>query len=182
MQAEAGRSLKDILDPSKYAYAGYSMGGGGSLYAALADPSASAILPLAPFSGGNNYTGLAPPMLVVSCSQDDSFANNSQHSDVFYKEVQSPKAQVYVSGDHGCVATRGEEETVGRYVILWMKLYVQEDNRYRKSFCDGGGGALSLQSTVCKPSDFEESDACSASYSCYVVFFCVILSALMVLL
>jgi hypothetical protein len=114
MQSQVNGTLKNILDPIKYAYSGHSLGGGGSLSAALQDRAASAILPLAPYHTRKDFSGISTPMLVVTCSQDTA-ANNSQHSDVFYASIQGPKAQIYVLGPHRCATSEGDTETVIRY-------------------------------------------------------------------
>jgi hypothetical protein len=186
MQTQANGTLKNILNPTRYAYAGFSMGGVGTLYAANVDRNASAILPLAPYYTGTNYTGIVSPMMIVSCTQD-TVATNSAHSNVFYTKVQSPKAQVNVTGLHRCPMNIGDPTTVGRYAILWMKMYVQVDDRYKATFCAGGGGAVSLNSTVCATTvqrSFSRSvtDAGSDLHFSSVVFLSVFLLVAMIVL
>jgi hypothetical protein len=186
MQAQANGTLKNVLDPTRYAYAGFSMGGGGTLYAANVDRNASAILPLAPWYTGTNFTGIVSPMMIVSCTQD-TVAENSRHSNVFYAKVQTPKAQVNVTGLHRCPMNIGDPTTVGRYVILWMKMYVQVDDRYKATFCAGGGGAVGLNSTVCatavQRSFFRSvTDAGSGLHLSSVVLLCVSLLVVTIVL
>jgi hypothetical protein len=134
------------VDPTRLAAMGWSMGGGGSLIAAQSNPNIKAIIPLAPWSPGSRFT-YATPTFILSCA-GDAIAGNSSNSDVFYASLTGEKAQMTMSsGGHYC-PTRAND-TVGRYVVAWLKRFVDGDTRYSSFICTSGTprGASSYRNT-----------------------------------
>jgi hypothetical protein len=133
------------VDPARLAAAGWSMGGGGSLISAGADPNIKVVLPLAAWNPGSRYTYNKPAFL-VSCS-NDSIAGNSSNSDVFYNSLSGEKAQLTISDSHFCVTT--SNNLVGKLMVSWLKVFLDGDARYKSFACPSGtpSGATAFRST-----------------------------------
>ena len=123
-----------VTDVTRRAVSGHSMGGGGSLTAAQADPTLKAAVPLAPWHMSKNFSRVKVPTMIVAC-QNDTIAANKLHSDVFYASLAPglPRAEVEVKGvDHMCSTTLAPNhvDEVGKAVVAWLKRFVDEDMRY----------------------------------------------------
>jgi dienelactone hydrolase len=115
------------VDISRQAVVGHSMGGGGALLAATADPALKAAVPITPWNvSTRDFSKDQVPTLVLSCEKD-FIAPNAQHAYPFYNGLSAdlPRAQVEVGGaDHLCPTT------LAKAVIAWLKRFVDEDTRY----------------------------------------------------
>ena len=133
------------IDPTRLAAGGWSMGGGGSLITAGADPNVKVVLPLAAWNPGSRYTYNKPAFL-VSCSSD-AIAGNSSNSNVFYSSLTGEKAQLTISGSHFCVTS--SNNAVGKLMVSWLKRFLDGDTRYSSFACPSGtpAGAVSFRST-----------------------------------
>ena len=123
-----------VTDVTRRAVSGHSMGGGGSLSAAAADPTLKAAVPLAPWHTTKNFSRVDVPTLIVAC-QNDNIATNTQHSDKFYASLAAdlPRGEVEVKGvDHMCSTNLAPNyiNEVGKAVVAWLKRFVDEDTRY----------------------------------------------------
>lgn len=123
------------VDLSRRAVMGHSMGGGGTLLAATADPTLKAAVPITPWNMGSNFAANQVPTLVLSCEKD-AIAVNSQHSYPFYASLPAtlPRAQVEVGkADHMCplsFAKATYQTAVSKATIAWLKRFVDDDARY----------------------------------------------------
>ncbi len=124
------------VDISRQAVVGHSMGGGGALLAATADPALKAAVPITPWNvSTRDFSKDQVPTLVLSCEKD-FIAPNAQHSYPFYNGLSAdlPRAQVEVGGaDHLCPTTLAKaayQTAVSKAVIAWLKRFVDEDTRY----------------------------------------------------
>ncbi|MEY4766311.1 MAG: hypothetical protein RI907_2984 [Pseudomonadota bacterium] len=123
------------VDISRRAVVGHSMGGGGTLIAAAADPTLKAAVPITPWNLSRDFSKDQVPTMVLSCEKDFIAANN-QHSYPFYASLSTslPRAQVEVgAADHMCPTTlaKGAYQTsVAKAVVAWLKRFVDEDTRY----------------------------------------------------
>jgi hypothetical protein len=137
---------------------GWSMGGGGALYAASQRPELRAAVPLAAWHGTKDWSSVTVPTMLVSC-QNDSTASNSSHSIPFYESLPDlvwedrhepheeldgtplfgTRAYVEVAGGgHNCVtsdASDAQKVTVSRSVLPWLKLKLDGDTRYEPWVC-----------------------------------------------
>jgi dienelactone hydrolase len=126
---------------------GHSMGGGGTLIAATADPSYKAAVPLTPWSlSPNNFSGNQVPTMIVACERD-TIAPNKTHSDKFYASLSTdlPRGYVQIAGaDHLCATSLANAKyrtTLAKTAIAWFKLFVDEDARYTELVQSGLNGA-----------------------------------------
>lgn len=141
--AQSGQTpFSRVADTSRQAIIGNSMGGGGALSAAVADPSLKAVVALQPWHTTKNFAGVASPTLIVACEKD-SIAPNDTHSDVFYTSLGStvPRAEIEMRGaGHLCatfLASKAQKATMGKSSVAWLKRFVDNDQRY-DSLVKGG--------------------------------------------
>jgi triacylglycerol lipase len=133
--AKAGQvPFAAVTDVTRRAVAGHSMGGGGTLAAATADPTLKAAVPLAPWSVVKSFSGNKVPTLIVSC-QNDKVAPPKQHADVFYASLSKtlPRAKVEVkSVSHMCATNVAPDyvDEVGKATVSWLKRFLDDDQRY----------------------------------------------------
>lgn len=134
--AQSGKApYAAVLDASRRAVMGHSMGGGGTLAAAVADKTLKAAVPITPWHTTQSFAGDTVPTLIVACEKD-WIAPNKQHSDPFYASLGStlPRGEIEVKGaDHLCplsLAKASYQNTVAKSAIAWLKRFVDEDGRY----------------------------------------------------
>jgi triacylglycerol lipase len=131
-----------VTDVTRRAVAGHSMGGGGTLIAATADPTLKAAVPLAPWSLlVKNFSRDDVPTMIVACEKD-TIATPKVHADVFYASLANdlPRGEVEVKGvDHMCSTNLAPNyvNVVGKAAVSWLKRFVDEDMRY-DSLVKGG--------------------------------------------
>ena len=124
------------IDTSREGIMGHSMGGGGTLIAATANPSLKAAIPAAPWSlATKNFPTLAVPTLILAC-QSDVIAPVSGHADRFWasfnKQLPSAFAE-YANGNHFCPtssAPAGAKAAFSKLGVSWFKRFVDGDDRY----------------------------------------------------
>jgi triacylglycerol lipase len=134
--AQSGKApYAAVLDASRRAVMGHSMGGGGTLAAAVADKTLKAAVPITPWHTTQSFAGDTVPTLIVACEKD-WIAPNKQHSDPFYASLGStlPRGEIEVKGaDHLCplsLAKADYQNTVAKSAIAWLKRFLDEDSRY----------------------------------------------------
>jgi len=156
--ATDGHPLAGLVDGNRLAVIGHSYGGGGALLAGTDHPSLSAVVPLAPYDESPNFSRLTVPTLVVGC-QDDSLAPVAVRAIPMYESIPASVSKAYLElagGDHLCVETgNGNKAIQGKYVVSWMKLFVDRDVRYWPYLCGGphaadvDGEAISAYRDTC---------------------------------
>lgn len=132
--------VRTRVDASRLAVAGHSMGGGGTLEAALDRPSLQAAVPLAPWDTTKSWSGLRVPTLIVG-GQSDTIAPVASHSIPFYTSFPAATEKAYLE-------LRGQShffpQTVntltGRLAVAWLKRFVDNDTRYDQFLCPGPSG------------------------------------------
>jgi hypothetical protein len=124
------------IDPTRLAAGGWSMGGGGSLMAAQSNPNIKVVVPMAPWNPGMRYT-YNKPTIIMSCSSD-AIAGNGANSNVHYAGLTGPKGQITVSGSHFCPTSTNT--VAARYVVAWMKRFLDGDTRYQQFVCTPRSG------------------------------------------
>jgi dienelactone hydrolase len=131
-----GSPLRGRVDVGKMAVMGHSMGGGGTLIAASEhSDDLQAAIPFTPWEPEADLSGIRVPTLVIAGS-DDSIAGVEEHAWRHYNLIPASTTKVYMEvdgGDHFIADTnRGTDlATMGRYAIAWLKLYLDDDERYR---------------------------------------------------
>jgi len=118
------------------------MGGGGALLAANAQGSAlRAAIPFTPWEPEADFAAVTIPTLVIAGSADQ-IAPVDAHAWRHFQSIPASTPKLYMEidgGDHFVADTeRGPDlATVGRYVLAWLKLYVDGDEGYRTLLYDG---------------------------------------------
>jgi predicted dienelactone hydrolase len=133
-------AIRGRIDASRLAVAGHSMGGGGSLEAADERPELQAAVPLAPWNTTKNWSDLRVPTLIIG-GENDSVAPVSSHSQPFYESIpaSSEKAYLELNGaSHFFPQTT--DTTTGKYMVAWLKRFVDDDTRYEQFLCPAPRG------------------------------------------
>jgi dienelactone hydrolase len=136
VKAENSRAegpLDGALDLGRFAVMGWSMGGGGTLLAAIGHPELKAAIPLAAWSPGVTFSNNSVPTLLFAGTADPLAGGQSQG---FYTSIPeaTPKMLYEVAGGAHDIAndpsSAGGE--IGLYGLSWMKVFLEGDERYRE--------------------------------------------------
>ncbi|MGW4499975.1 alpha/beta hydrolase family protein [Micromonospora sp. NPDC004336] len=133
-------SVRGRIDPTRLAVSGHSMGGGGSLEAAVARPSLQAAVPLAPWNLDKSWSDVRVPTLIIG-GESDSIAPVSSHSEPFYTSIPAASEKAYLELNG---ASHFFPQTVNtptaRQAVAWLKRFVDDDTRYEQFLCPGPSG------------------------------------------
>jgi dienelactone hydrolase len=128
----ASSPLMGKISEAHLGVSGWSMGGGGTLIAASANPELKAAVSFAawgPSGGASNKV----PVLMFEATADGLAAGMS---DGYYRAVPEtvPKMLFEVSGSSHNVANdpANHSGTIGLYGLSWWKVFLEGDERYRK--------------------------------------------------
>ena len=137
-------SVRSRVDRTRLAVAGHSMGGGGSLEAASDDPSLQAAIPLQPWNSDKSWSEVRVPTMIIG-AQNDTIASVSSHSEPFYNSIpaSSEKGYVELRGASHMVATQSNS-TPAKFMIVWLKRYVDNDTRYEQFICPPPGTSTAI--------------------------------------
>lgn len=135
-QSAGATPVSGLVDPERRGVMGHSMGGGGALIAAANDPSIDAAVPLAPWAVGEDFSGITVPTLVVGCELD-LIAPTGIHAEPFYEDLGGERAYLEVdNASHSCPSVvTTHRPLIGKYVISWMKRWLDQDVRYGPFLC-----------------------------------------------
>jgi len=128
-------SVSSRVDASRLGVAGHSMGGGGTLEAALDRPSLQGAVPLAPWDLNKNFTRVTVPTFIIG-GQSDTVAPVSSHSEVFYNSLPGSLDKAYMElrgASHFFPNT--PNTTMAKYLISWFKRFLDDDTRYDQFLC-----------------------------------------------
>ncbi|MBQ1075012.1 alpha/beta hydrolase [Micromonospora sp. C31] len=133
-------SVRGRIDAGRLAVSGHSMGGGGSLEAAVSRPSLQAAVPLAPWNLDKTWSGVRVPTLIIG-GENDSVAPVSSHSEPFYSSIpaSSEKAYLELNGASHFFPQSVNTPTA-RQAVAWLKRFVDDDTRYEQFLCPGPSG------------------------------------------
>ncbi|MFI5916819.1 ricin-type beta-trefoil lectin domain protein [Dactylosporangium sp. NPDC051541] len=127
-------TVRDRVDPNRLAVLGHSMGGGGAISAAMRRPSLKAAIPLAPASFSQNLSNVRVPTLIIGARDDGTITPSSIDTLWASKPATTKGARVELtSGGHG-FPTWGNSQ-VTRREIPWLKIFLDNDNRYAQFLC-----------------------------------------------
>jgi len=124
-----------VVDTTRQAAMGHSMGGGGTLATALNNPSLKAAVALAPWHTTKDWSKLQVPTLIIS-DEKDFIATNTAHSNPFYASFNAalPSAKIELAGaDHLCgiqISAEKCKTALAKYSVAWLKRFVDGDTRY----------------------------------------------------
>jgi alpha-beta hydrolase superfamily lysophospholipase len=127
-------SVRSRIDASRLAVAGHSMGGGGSLEAAAEDGTLQAGVPLAPWNSDKTWSEVRSPFLIIG-GQSDTVAPVSSHSIPFYDSLGSTEKGYLELRGASHFFPQTPNTTVAKYMISWLKRWVDDDTRYDQFLC-----------------------------------------------
>lgn len=128
-------SVRTRIDASRLAVAGHSMGGGGSLEAAQDQPTLQAAIPLAPWNTQKTWSSLRVPTFIIG-GEADTVAPVSSHSEPFYNSIPASAEKAYMELDGAShFFPNTSNTTVAKYMISWLKRFVDNDTRYEQFLC-----------------------------------------------
>lgn len=135
----ASSPISGLVDETRLATMGHSMGGGGALHSASRN-RLSASAPMAPFNTGSNpFNNINVPTMIFAC-QSDSVAPVSGHARPFYNRIPGSTDKVLLeitNGPHNCANGRPENQRplLSTYGLAWMKRFLDKDGRYNQFLC-----------------------------------------------
>lgn len=136
-------AIRSRIDPTRLAVIGHSMGGGGTLEAAKDRPSLKATVGLTPWNLDKTWPEIRTPSLVIG-AENDSVASVSSHAIPFYQSIPASTSKAYLELNNAShFAPNTEDTTIAWSTISWLKLYVDDDDRYRQFLCPGPRGSTS---------------------------------------
>lgn len=129
----ASSPVYNKVDATRIGLSGHSMGGGATLLTARNAPTnIRGAFPLTPWSSDKNFSNLTVPAGILAC-ENDTVAANSSHSSAFYNRIpaSTPKAYYELRGEsHFCPQSPSNNPVIGKYIVSWMKNFVDNDTRY----------------------------------------------------
>jgi predicted dienelactone hydrolase len=135
-------AVRARLDTSRLAVAGHSMGGGATLRISENRPSLKAAVPLTPWHTDKTFNTSVPQLIIGA--EADTVAPVSEHAIPFYQNLPSTTPKVYLELNNAShFAPNTTNASISIYAISWMKLWVDNDTRYRQFLCNISDPALS---------------------------------------
>lgn len=131
--------IAGLVDETRLATMGYSMGGGGALHS-VARNNLSAALVFSPYNtGSNNYNSINEPTMIMGCRGDGTAPVNT-HAIPFYNRIPASTDKAYLefaSDIHGCATGDNSSDTalLSTYGVSWMKRFLDKDRRYNQFLC-----------------------------------------------
>lgn len=132
-------TARALVDPTRLAVVGHSMGGGGVLEAALRDHTLKATVAIFPWDLRKSFSSIETPTLILG-SRPDWIAPISLHALPFYRSLPSalPREYLELNVDHAAPILPVDE--VSRATTNWLKRFVDDDERYTAALCPTIGG------------------------------------------
>ncbi|RZQ61573.1 alpha/beta hydrolase [Amycolatopsis suaedae] len=127
-------SVRTRVDPNRLAVMGHSMGGGGTISAALRRPTLKAAIGLAPYSPSQTPSGTRVPTMLLAGQNDATSTPASIINHYNAIPASTEKAYLELAGaGHGFPTSNNSVMT--RKVIPWMKIFIDQDTRYPRFLC-----------------------------------------------
>jgi len=128
-------SVRSRIDTSRLAVMGHSMGGGGTLEAAVDRPALQAAIPLTPWHTTKSFSRMQVPTLVIG-AESDSVAPVASHSEPFFRSLPSSLDKAYLELNNAShFAPNSDNTTIAKFSISWLKRFVDNDTRYDQFLC-----------------------------------------------
>ncbi|WP_262425746.1 serine aminopeptidase domain-containing protein [Brachybacterium sp. Z12] len=137
-------TVSDRIDPQRLAVMGHSMGGGGTLEAAKDRPELKAAVAMTPWNLDKTWPEISTPTLVIG-AQNDSVASVRTHAVPLYEGIPTSTDKAYLElrgASH--LAPNRSNTRIASSSISWLKLYVDDDDRYAQFVCPGPETGLEL--------------------------------------
>lgn len=140
-----GSALRGKIETDRMAIMGHSMGGGGTLLAANAHgDQLKAAIPFTPWLPDADFNNVAVPTLLIA-GETDNIAKVSEHAWPHFQTLPDSIPRIYLEirdGNHFIANSTVDNERmnpnidvydlVGSMSVAWLKLFVDEDERYRE--------------------------------------------------
>ncbi|MBB4932735.1 alpha-beta hydrolase superfamily lysophospholipase [Lipingzhangella halophila] len=127
-------AVTDTVDADRLAVMGHSMGGG-TLAAANDRPELKAAIPLTPWHTQKNWSGVTVPTMIIG-AENDTVASTRSHAIPFYESLDGSLDRAYVELNGAShFAPNTNNTPIARNSIAWLKLFVDEDERYEQFLC-----------------------------------------------
>lgn len=143
--------VSSLVDPERLAVMGHSMGGGGAFEAAKDDPSLQAAIAMTPWDTDKTFPEVSTPTLVFGAERD-TVAPVSSHAIPLYEGLPTdlPRAYLELRGASH-FAPNTSNTMIAAQSIAWLKVFVDDDPRYKSFVCPGpsAGVTLSDARTTC---------------------------------
>jgi alpha-beta hydrolase superfamily lysophospholipase len=127
-------SVRTKVDPNRLAVMGHSMGGGGTISAALRRPTLKAAIGLAPYSPSQTPSGMQVPTMLLAGQNDGTSTPASVMNHYNAIPASTEKAYLELTGAEHSFPT-SNNSVMTRKVIPWMKIFLDQDKRYQKFLC-----------------------------------------------
>ncbi|MFW6772831.1 alpha/beta hydrolase family protein [Nocardioides sp. CPCC 205120] len=125
------------VDATRQAVVGHSMGGGGTLEAAVTRPSLEAAVGLTPWNLDKTWSGVDAAALMIGAERD-SVAPVSSHAIPFYGSLTGAERRAYLElAGASHFAPNTSNATIAAYTVAWLKRYVDDDTRYEQFLTPG---------------------------------------------
>ncbi|MBB76445.1 MAG: triacylglycerol lipase [Planctomycetaceae bacterium] len=126
--------LNGRLAESRFAVSGWSMGGGGALEAATRAPDLKAVVALCPWNPYRTFSHRVPVLFLAG--QRDRLAPVADNALRHYDKTPAttPKLYFEVRDEGHWIANtpQGGQGAIGRLALSWLKVYLEDDVRYRR--------------------------------------------------
>ncbi|WP_067491212.1 bis(hydroxyethyl) terephthalate hydrolase [Actinomadura hibisca] len=133
-------SVRTRIDATRLGVMGHSMGGGGTLEAAVDRPGLQAAIPLAPWNLTKSWTGVRVPTMVIG-AESDTIAPVASHSIPFYTSIPAASEKAYLELDNAShFAPNTSNTTIAKYSVSWLKRFIDNDTRYEQFLCPAPQG------------------------------------------
>lgn len=137
-------SVRSRVDASRLGVMGHSMGGGGTLEAAVSRPQLRAAIPLTPWDLTKSFSRMQVPTLVIG-AENDSVASVRSHAEPFYESLPSALDKAYLELNNAShFAPNSDNTTIAKFSISWLKRFVDNDTRYEQFLCPPPSVSLSI--------------------------------------
>lgn len=127
-----GSPLQGRVAIDRLGVVGWSMGGGGAQYAASMDPTLAAVVAFCPWHDGAAIEHQAP--LLVIAGETDFLARADRHARRHLEVVTESTPRLYFevrrAGHWVANDPRYARGEVGRAVLAWLKLHLEDDRRF----------------------------------------------------
>jgi dienelactone hydrolase len=130
-QTRTGSPLMGKLDLDRRGSMGWSMGGGGTMLLAEADPKLKAAISLCGYHPGRDFSKVTVPTLLFTATGDGT-ASPGSNALAWYPELKGKKLLFEVQGGSHSSANSptGTSNQIGAYGLAWLKIFLEGDERY----------------------------------------------------
>lgn len=130
----APNAVQQRLDTSRWAAAGWSMGGGGALDVGNRNnPAVEAVVAWQPWNIAS-YGGMTVPSMIIGAS-NDLVASTGAHAEPFYNSILFAEKYYVELAGQGHFVGSSDNTIQSAATIGWLKRWVDNDTRYDRFFC-----------------------------------------------